>query len=181
MLHTFKNYYIISNKGFVQLRVEGLCVRLFIEFRIIRFNSTPKCVKTGVILQYSSICLQHVWDTHAVVSNFCPYQLMEDTQGNQKPHKNSTQGLGVEIFYKPSRNVVPAEYTGKTRKCVIGIMCCVQSCTLVIRYILALNDKCQHSVQDRCLIVTRVETYSSFIICCLMNIGYWPVSVSNHK
>lgn len=41
---------------------------------------------------------------------------MEDTQGNQKPHKNSTQGLGVEIFYKPSRNAVPAEYIGQNEE-----------------------------------------------------------------
>lgn len=37
------------------------------------------------------------------------YQYMEATRGNQKPHEDSTQGFGAEIFYKPRRNVVPGE------------------------------------------------------------------------
>lgn len=45
---------------------------------------------------------------------------MQATQGNQKPHDDSTQGFGAEIFYKPRRNVVQGEYILEARNCMMG-------------------------------------------------------------
>lgn len=59
-------------------------------------------------------------DTHAEVSYSCSCQLIEATQGNQKPCKEWTHRGGAEIFYKARRNVPGGNKDREEKHCKVA-------------------------------------------------------------